>query len=275
MQYHPTVSSPIAVGMARKAVRERLNSPLWSTYKVAFDSVKLAIDAYNEQCLLVYYDRYDVAVGIEYWRGSTLTRNEINLLTLPFSELVELLREEDAELMCDSLGFVSNTLGIASYAPIGSAMGECVESIYLFKPGHYGVPIERENNEEELELARQRAVEVMLLLQPFTGLEQSGAFKEVMQAALASVDIMNPFRIPLQVPYLLMRIPPSLSRELWGAIQMTLPCILMDYSHYRLSSTIGRSPVAELARRAPIVGPEHLAAIKEIRSILARIVPVD
>lgn len=273
-----TQISSISLGADRESIRTHMNSPYSRTYKVAGES-RVELDAFDSKHILVYYNQENKASGIEFWRGAELEWNGLRVLEIPFPELKARLQEVDQSLIHDEDGFISNKLGIAAYAPIGSPLGECSESIYFFAAGSYpqiGNVLQR-SDDQALRDQRREFLQTLLSLEADAAQMEGGAFRDVMSTALSSADILNPFRVPVAVPYQMAAVPAAMKGAGRVAVQMLFPSLLMKYEHYRLSSIVGRSPIAEAARRARSedVGEEHPKAIKEIRGILSRLLEMN
>lgn len=120
-------------GMSSKEIEEILKQPPRKFYKNKDD--KHATDAYDD--FFVYYDPKGKCEAVEFNNGAELFLDTVSLFQKNYHEIEQMIKQMDAQIEVDELGFTSNKLGIGIYAPFKHDVNAAIESIIVFKRGYY------------------------------------------------------------------------------------------------------------------------------------------
>ena len=124
---------PVRFGMTASELREVLGSE--------FESGKRGEDPYDlyfGSACFVYYDKSGKVDAVEFTEPGYVTIGGVDLLSLSFAEMLEVIRSEDPDVKVDIEGLQSLNLGIGSYAPDGKDKPESpAETVIVFRRGLY------------------------------------------------------------------------------------------------------------------------------------------
>lgn len=124
---------PIAFGDERESVRSKLNAVFEAFKKGGSD-----VDGFNNLGIHVHYDSSLRVEAIEFFRPAIPRFRGIDLLSVPYNELVEKMRLFDKDVEEEDAGFTSYMEGIGGYAPFKDEEPHLVcEAVIAFKKNYY------------------------------------------------------------------------------------------------------------------------------------------
>lgn len=126
----------IFFGEKRDEVRNKLKVSYDSFFKT--DESKVETDAFDELGVHVYYDNDILVEAVELFEPSNPKHGNIELLNLPYTQILRYFKNIDSGLEEFDSGFTSFKYGIGVYAPFKDEEPhlEC-ESVIVFKEGYY------------------------------------------------------------------------------------------------------------------------------------------
>lgn len=121
----------------REVIRRKLNCQFEIGVK-EFGKVKEYYDYFTSKDLFIFYDENNRVNAFEFFDAPPIYEG-LNLLQIPFKDLLKLFGDWDSNLIFDGLGFTSNKTGIGIGAPNFSDDPNCLpESVIVFRLGYYG-----------------------------------------------------------------------------------------------------------------------------------------
>jgi hypothetical protein len=90
------------------------------------------------QCFVYYDDKHGLVDAVEFAEPAQPTLNGLNLLGLPFADMITRIRELDADVAVENDGFTSLHLGVGGYAPNQDEPELPSETIIVFVRDYYG-----------------------------------------------------------------------------------------------------------------------------------------
>lgn len=120
----------------RKQIRSLLNEKFEVGVK-EFESYKDYYDYFRESGLFVYYDDEDKVNAFEFFEANPVF-NGMNLLTMSYHSLIDMLKSLDSELIIEYDGFTSYKFGIGGNTSDDPENELAMpEAIIIFKKGYY------------------------------------------------------------------------------------------------------------------------------------------
>ena len=127
---------PFKLNVKRAENRKSYHKQPIEFYKT--EDSKTPWDAYDDIGLHVEYNESDICEAIDLNKKSNPVYNNIEILKISYSKLLDELKQYDEDIEEDNTGFISYKLGLGIYAPEKDDFpNKPAEGVIIFKEDYY------------------------------------------------------------------------------------------------------------------------------------------